>query len=133
MAFESQLIASYNRQLKDNIKAIAENYIKLLQCSKVKQVSLEGRESFNFEQSRFEILVRAQKIVRAAQALAQLSSDIKEHILLNDFSLINNSIDQHTGRLQESCEQSKEGIDKLRKVILQRPSQEQVINYDLLL
>ena len=133
MSLESQLISTYNRQLKDNIKAIAENYTELLQCSKVKQNVTDERESFTFEQTRFEMLVRSQKIVRAAEALAQLSSDIKEHILLNDFSLINKSIDQHTVQLQEACQRSKGEIVELRKTLLELSSQDQGINYDNLL
>ena len=133
MSLESQLISTYNRQLKDNIKAIAENYTELLQCSKVKQNDLDRRESFTFEQSRFEMLVRSQKIVRAAEALAQLSSDIKEHILLNDFSLINKSIDQHTAQIQEACQRSKGEIEELRKTLIELSSQNQGINYDNLL
>lgn len=133
MSLESQLISTYNRQLKDNIKAIAENYTELLQCSKVKQNVIDEKESFTFEQSRFEMLVRSQKIVRAAEALAQLSSDIKEHILLNDFSLINKSIDQHTSQIQEACQRSKGEIEELRKTLLELSSQDQSINYDNLL
>ena len=133
MSLDSHLIAGYSRQLKENIRAIAENYIELLQCAKIKQSPLDEKESFNFEQSRFDMLVRSQKIVRAAEALAQLSSDIKEHILLNDFSLINNSIDQHTEVLQEKCEKSKGEIEELRKVLLQFSSQNEGVNYDLLL
>ncbi|KAI6654791.1 hypothetical protein LOD99_2670 [Oopsacas minuta] len=132
MSLETQLISTYSRQLKDNIKAIAENYTEILQCSKIKQNIFDERESFTFEQSRFEMLVRAQKIVRAAEALAQLSSDIKEHILLNDFSLINKSIDQHTAHIQDACKQSKGEIEGLRKELLQS-SQDQGINYDHLL
>ena len=133
MSLDSHLIAGYSRQLKENIRAIAENYIELLQCAKIKQNPLDEKESFNFEQSRFDMLVRSQKIVRAAQSLAQLSSDIKEHILLNDFSLINNSIDQHTAILQEKCKQSKDEIEKLRETLLRISSENEGLNYDLLL
>lgn len=56
-----------------------------------------------------EVVVRAANIVRAAEALSKLVSDLKEILILNDFSFINEITTQRTEELQYlSAEQSKE-------------------------
>lgn len=56
-----------------------------------------------------EVAVRAANIVRAAEALSKLVSDLKEILILNDFSSINELTTQRMELLQTlSAEQSKE-------------------------
>lgn len=56
-----------------------------------------------------EIAVRAANIVRAAEALSKLVSDLKEILILNDFSSINEITTLRLEELQTlSAEQGKE-------------------------
>lgn len=59
-----------------------------------------------------EVAVRAANIVRAAEALSKLISDLKESLILNDFSSINEITTQRTEELQKlSAQQKKELMD----------------------
>lgn len=56
-----------------------------------------------------EVAVRAANIVRAAEALSKLVSDLKENLILNDFSTINEITSQRMEELERlSGEQKKE-------------------------
>jgi mediator of RNA polymerase II transcription subunit 22 len=56
-----------------------------------------------------EVVVRSANIVRAAEALLKLVSDLKEVLILNDFSFINEITTQRIEELQNlSAEQSRE-------------------------
>lgn len=56
-----------------------------------------------------EVAVRAANIVRAAEALSKLTSDLKEVLILNDFSSINEILTQRAEELQElTSKQNKE-------------------------
>ena len=54
-----------------------------------------------------EIAVRAANIVRAAEALSKLVSDIKESLILNDFSTINEVTSQKIEELQKQTSQQQ--------------------------
>ncbi|WP_411023861.1 mediator of RNA polymerase II transcription subunit 22, partial [Salmonella sp. s51228] len=84
---ESLLVSNYNRQLKDIVKEIDDNYWDIIQIDKIKDPS--NQDSFSMQQEQFEMSVRASLIVKSAEFLSKLVSDIKEHIFLNDFSVIN--------------------------------------------
>ncbi len=59
-----------------------------------------------------EIAVRSANIVRAAVALSKLVSDLKENLILNDFSSINEITSRITAHLQKLVAiQNKELLD----------------------
>ena len=69
-----------------------------------------------------EVVVRAANIVRAAEALSKLVSDLKEVLILNDFSFINEMTTQRTEELQTLCaEQSKELMELYASVGREQP------------
>ena len=64
-----------------------------------------------------EIVVRAANIVRAAESLSKLVSDLKENLILNDFSSINEIISQRTNELNKSLAlQRKELLELYAKI-----------------
>lgn len=73
-----------------------------------------------------EVAVRAANIVRAAEALAKLASDLKEILILNDFSSINEITTQRTEELQNlSAEQSRELMELYASVSRELVEQKQ--------
>ena len=59
-----------------------------------------------------EVAVRAANIVRAAEALSKLVSDIKESLILNDFSTINDITAQRVEELEKlTAEQRRELVE----------------------
>ena len=60
-----------------------------------------------------EVAVRAANIVRAAEALSKLVSDIKENLILNDFSSINELTSQRMEELRRLTEEQKRELADL--------------------
>ena len=60
-----------------------------------------------------EVVVRAANIVRAAEALSKLASDLKEMLILNDFSSINEITSQRTEELQKLSTLQKRDLEEL--------------------
>ncbi|KAG8198961.1 hypothetical protein JTE90_001761 [Oedothorax gibbosus] len=58
-------------------------------------------------QDQCEMHVRAANIVRAAESLTKLISDIKQYLILNDFPSVNEAISQKT----KMCRAVQENID----------------------
>lgn len=60
-----------------------------------------------------EVVVRAANIVRAAEALSKLASDLKEMLILNDFSSINEITSQRTEELGKMSAEQKRELEEL--------------------
>ena len=60
-----------------------------------------------------EVAVRAANIVRAAEALSKLVSDLKESLILNDFSTINEITSQRVGELERLSGEQKNELTEL--------------------
>lgn len=60
-----------------------------------------------------EVAVRAANIVRAAEALSKLVSDIKESLILNDFSSINEIYTKRTEEVQKLLSQQQKTLADL--------------------
>lgn len=76
------------------------------------QVNVEGQQGERVTEAQVahvenEIAVRAANIVRAAEALSKLVSDIKESLILNDFSTINEVTSQRIEELQQQTSQQQ--------------------------
>ncbi|KAG9509554.1 Mediator of RNA polymerase II transcription subunit 22, partial [Fragariocoptes setiger] len=80
MSSQELTLKNYLKQLKDNVRAIQDNFAEMLRTKS--------------EYPGYEVQVRAAEIVRAYQALIQLVSEIRNFYIINDFILINQAIDQ---------------------------------------
>lgn len=60
-----------------------------------------------------EVAVRAANIVRAAEALSRLVSDLKENLILNDFSTVNEITSQRVHELEKLTEEKRRELVRL--------------------
>ncbi len=60
-----------------------------------------------------EVAVRAANIVRAAEALSKLVSDLKENLILNDFSTINEITSQRMEELERLTDKERKELTEL--------------------
>lgn len=58
--------------------------------------------------------------VRAVEALSKLTSDVKENMILNDFSFINKCIEQRTAELDKLKKEQLDELEMLHATISQR-------------
>ena len=58
--------------------------------------------------------------VRAVEALSKLTSDLKENMILNDFSFINKCIEQRTAELDKLKKEQLEELEILHATVRQR-------------
>ena len=73
------------KHLKDDIKSLCDNFLEIIKMSKVGQ-----QNSAPFRaQEHLEVIVRASNMVRAQQSLLNLICNIRKFIIINDFSFIN--------------------------------------------
>lgn len=75
MASHDLTLKNYQKQLKDNIKLIYDNYIDLLRTKT--------------EHVMFEVQVKSAEIVRSYQSLMQLVAEIRSFLIINDLVTIN--------------------------------------------
>ncbi|ESO02339.1 hypothetical protein HELRODRAFT_155811 [Helobdella robusta] len=90
---ESQL-KSYQKRLKDDVRSMYENFSEIFKLVKIDEDSVLGKPS-QAEQDRYEIEVRAANMVRAAESLMRLVSEIKQFLILNDFAQVNEALKQN--------------------------------------
>lgn len=55
--------------------------------------------------------------VRAVEALSKLTSDIKENMILNDFSFINKCIEQRSGELEKLKAEQLAELEQLHATV----------------
>lgn len=70
MATHDLTLKNYQKQLKDNIKLIYDNYMDVLKT--------------RTEHVNFDVQVKSAEIVRSYQALMQLVSEIRTFLIIND-------------------------------------------------
>lgn len=70
MATQDLTLKNYQKQLRDNIKAIYDNLVHIL-----------GTKT---EHLNFEVQVKSAEIVRSYQSLMQLLSEIRTFLIIND-------------------------------------------------
>lgn len=63
-------LSTYQKQLKDNVKNIYDNYTDLLKTKT--------------EHVNFEVHVKSAEIVRSYQSLIQLVAEIRSYLIIND-------------------------------------------------
>ncbi|KAF0304658.1 Mediator of RNA polymerase II transcription subunit 22 [Amphibalanus amphitrite] len=89
------LLKSYNKRLKDDVKSMLDNFVEIIKLGKVEDETQVSRMTQS-GQDMFEMHVRAANIVRAAESLTKLISDIKQYLILNDFPSLNDAITEHS-------------------------------------
>lgn len=77
MASHELTLKDYQKQLKDHIKLIYDNYTDLLRTKT--------------EHVNFEVQVKSSEIVRSYQILMQLVAEIRSFLIINDLVGINQS------------------------------------------
>ncbi|XP_030063597.1 mediator of RNA polymerase II transcription subunit 22 isoform X2 [Microcaecilia unicolor] len=100
------LLQSYNKRLKDDIKSIIDNFTEIIKTARIEEETQVSRATQG-EQDNYEMHVRAANIVRAGESLMKLVSDLKQFLILNDFPLVNEAINQRNQQLrslQEDCD-----------------------------
>ncbi|XP_037080891.1 mediator of RNA polymerase II transcription subunit 22-like isoform X1 [Pollicipes pollicipes] len=89
------LLKSYNKRLKDDIKSMLDNFVEIIKLGKIEDETQVTRLTQS-GQDMFEMHVRAANIVRAAESLTKLISDIKQYLILNDFPSLNEAITENS-------------------------------------
>ncbi|XP_074654893.1 mediator of RNA polymerase II transcription subunit 22-like [Tubulanus polymorphus] len=100
------LLKSYHKRLKDDTKAMVDNFTEILKLSKIDDDPQISRTN-QIEQDNYEMQVRAANMVRAGESLMKLVSDLKQFLILNDFVSINEAILQNTRlfkHMQNECD-----------------------------
>ncbi|CAM1293135.1 MED22 (predicted) [Pycnogonum litorale] len=100
------LLKSYQKRLKDDIKSMLDNFNEIVKSAKVEEDSQISRLLQSTE-DHYEVAVRSANIVRAAESLLKLVSDIKQYLILNDFPSVNETITQNSKwfkALQTDCD-----------------------------
>lgn len=98
MASHDLTLKNYQKQLKDNMKLIYENYIDLLRTKT--------------EHVMFEVQVKSAEIVRSYQSLMQLVAEIRSFLIINDLVKINqpNTGNQtNTSSIQQTNQSNQSG------------------------
>ncbi|XP_003740714.1 mediator of RNA polymerase II transcription subunit 22 [Galendromus occidentalis] len=104
------LLKSYQKRLKDDIRAMIDNFQEILKSSKVPTVEEEGQvlRQLQCTEDQYEMSVRAANMIRAGEKLVRLIADIKQYLILNDFPFINDSIQASSQKfcsVQQDCDQ----------------------------
>ncbi|CAG0913158.1 unnamed protein product [Notodromas monacha] len=89
------LLKGHHKQLKDDIKAILENFHEIVKLGKIEEETQVNRYT-QVEEDALEMQVRAANIVRAGESLMKLVAELKQYQILNDFPSVNESIDRNT-------------------------------------
>lgn len=79
MSSQDLTLKDYQKQLKDNVRNIQDKFAEILNTKS--------------EHVTFEVQIRAAEIVRSFQSLMTLIADIRNFYIINDFTLINQSIE----------------------------------------
>jgi len=72
-----------------------DNFVEIVKLGKVEDETQVSRMTQS-NQDKFEMHVRAANIVRAAESLTKLISDIKQYLILNDFPSLNDAITENS-------------------------------------
>lgn len=104
---EAQL-KTYQKRMKDDVGAMYDNFLEIIRMARMEDdSSSQVNRASQAVQDRCEIEVRSANMVRAAESLMKLISDMKQFLVLNDFPQVNDSIMQNTN----FCRQMQNKID----------------------
>ncbi|EDV27549.1 Mediator of RNA polymerase II transcription subunit 22 [Trichoplax sp. H2] len=104
---------NYLRRVKDDVKSILDNFTSILSASKVKEESqLNG--SAQSVMDRYEMHVRSSNITRAAESLVQLIDELKESLILDDFTSLNEANDAKRKQFEQYIQHSNSELQKIK-------------------
>lgn len=87
---QEQQLKHYQKRLKEDIRSITDNFTEILKLARAEPE--KNLTTSKIQESSYEMCVRAANITRAAESLMKLIWDIKQYLIINDFPLINDSI-----------------------------------------
>ncbi|CAI2337349.1 unnamed protein product [Caenorhabditis sp. 36 PRJEB53466] len=106
VATKKLIINEFKKRLRDNIKSLNDNFSHIIAAAKVNQddnaYKNQTGKMAEFYTTKNEMAVRAQLMVRAADELLKLTTDLKEFLILHDFHFLTHSIKQ----AEEQCERT---------------------------
>ncbi|XP_065214071.1 mediator of RNA polymerase II transcription subunit 22-like [Planococcus citri] len=89
------LLKSYNSRLKGDVKSMLDNFEDIVKLCKTEH-DIQISRMIQCELDAYEMQVRSANMVRAAESLLKLVSDIKQYLILNDFPSVNEAIMQNS-------------------------------------
>jgi len=107
------LLDSYNRRLRDDVKAMTDNFSEIVKSAKVEETQQIDRVTQNYYDV-YQMRVRAANIVRAGESLLRLTSEIKTFVILNDFPSVNKHVEERNKSLKDVTIKWKEQLIKLQ-------------------
>uniref|UniRef100_A0A0K0EHU1 NEK6-subfamily protein kinase n=1 Tax=Strongyloides stercoralis TaxID=6248 RepID=A0A0K0EHU1_STRER len=100
----------YKSRLKDNVKSINDNFVQILNASKINiqddYFKNPCSKLCDHLAHRNEIATRAALMLRAADELLRLTHDMKEFLILRDFSFLAHTVKQ----AEEKCDKETEQL-----------------------
>lgn len=96
MASHELTFKNYQKQLKDSVKLIYDNYVDILQTKT--------------EHVKFEVQVKSAEIVRSYQTLMQLVAELRTYLIINDLV----GEDQTTANSDTSSQNTDDKLVRLR-------------------
>jgi mediator of RNA polymerase II transcription subunit 22 len=110
------LLKSYQKRLRDGIKAMADNFTEVIKLAKNEDDSAVMRPT-QAEQDYYEMEVRSANIVRAGESLVKLIADMKQFFIVNSFTLMNESILNNTKVLEKTLQENDSKLQIIRDEI----------------
>ncbi|KAL6738445.1 hypothetical protein Aduo_011992 [Ancylostoma duodenale] len=96
VATKTLIIQEYKRRLRDNIRSLNDNFINILNATKINTDDAAHKSSSGkmteYYTIKNEMAARAALIVRACDELLKLTNDLKEFLILHDFNFLTHAI-----------------------------------------
>ncbi|CAJ0603243.1 unnamed protein product [Cylicocyclus nassatus] len=96
VATKTLIIQEYKRRLRDNIRSLNDNFINILNATKINTDDAAHKNSSGkmteYYTIKNEMAARAALIVRACDELLKLTNDLKEFLILHDFNFLTHAI-----------------------------------------
>uniref|UniRef100_A0AC35TW18 Mediator of RNA polymerase II transcription subunit 22 n=1 Tax=Rhabditophanes sp. KR3021 TaxID=114890 RepID=A0AC35TW18_9BILA len=109
-ANKAMTIQDYKGRLKDNIKSINDNVAQILNCAKTsgpeESVANNTNKFAEYYTTRNEAATRAALILKSADELLRLTQDIKEFLVLRDFSFLTQTVKE----AEQRCKTETDGV-----------------------
>ncbi|KJH52246.1 surfeit locus protein 5 [Dictyocaulus viviparus] len=95
VATKTLIIQEYKRRLRDNIRSLNDNFINILNATKINTDDAAHKctcKMSEYYTIKNEMAVRSALIVRACDELLKLTNDLKEFLILHDFNFLTHAI-----------------------------------------
>ncbi|TKR81162.1 hypothetical protein L596_015086 [Steinernema carpocapsae] len=118
MATKALTIQEYKRRLRDNIRSLNENFVRILESAKVTSdesalKNTSGRMT-EYYTVKNEMVTRAALMVRAADELTKLNSDLKDLLILCDFNFLGYAIENAEDKCQLKIQEGTQKWNNVR-------------------